>query len=94
LDLPTWLPTAIGSGAAVCTTVAFVPQVVRVLRLKRAEEISLTTFTVFSFGTAGWLAYGFLIDSVPVILANACTLVLSVAIVLVVLRWRSPERPA
>jgi MtN3 and saliva related transmembrane protein len=70
----------IGYVAATCTTGAFVPQVVRVWRLKSAREISFTTFLVFSVGTTAWLVYGFQIASLPVILANAVTLVLSLMI--------------
>jgi MtN3 and saliva related transmembrane protein len=90
LSVSGWLPTAVGSVAAIFTTVAFIPQVVRVVRLKRAEELSVTTFAVFSVGTVGWLAYGLLIGSDPVILANVITLALAATIVAVALRWRGP----
>ena len=73
--------TLVGSVAAVCTTGAFVPQVVRVWRLKRAEEISLATFLLFGVGTAVWLVYGLFIGSAPVIVANGITLVLALVIV-------------
>ena len=76
-----WSTLLIGSAAAICTTGAFVPQVLRVRRLRSAGEISLTTFLVFSVGTATWLAYGLLIGSLPVILANSATLVLALAMV-------------
>ncbi len=76
-DLANW----VGSVAAVCTTGAFVPQVVRVWRLKNAGPISLPTFVLFSVGVAVWLVYGLLIASIPVILANAATLGLSLSIV-------------
>ncbi len=49
---------SIGSIAAVCTTVSFVPQLVRVWRRKSAHDISLTMFLMFSFGVACWLIYG------------------------------------
>jgi len=81
MDLPTWLPTLIGSVAAVCTTGAFVPQVVRVWRLKSAGEISLVTFLAFASGTFVWLVYGLLIGSTPVVVANAVTFVLAVTMV-------------
>lgn len=84
----------VGAVAAACTTGAFVPQVVRVWRLKSAGEISLTTFSAFAFGTLVWLVYGLLIDSVPVILANAVTLVLSLTIVFLKLNYdRAARRP-
>lgn len=90
VTLPVWSITAIGSVAALCTTGAFVPQVIRVVRLKHAEEISLATFVAFSAGTFAWLVYGLLINSLPVVVANAATCALSVSIVLVRLKYSVP----
>jgi MtN3 and saliva related transmembrane protein len=55
---PRWVMDWIGSVAAVCTTVSFVPQVVRVRQRKSARDISLMMFLLFSFGVACWLVYG------------------------------------
>ena len=79
--------TAIGLLAAVCTTVAFVPQLIRVWRLHSARDISLTMFLIFSLGTLLWLLYGIFIHSLPVILANAVTLALSLAILALKLKY-------
>ena len=78
---------AIGMVAAFCTTISFVPQLVRVWRLRSAREISLIMFLVFSLGTALWLLYGIFIHSVPVILANAVTMALSLAILALKVRF-------
>lgn len=80
---------AIGMAAALCTTVSLVPQLVRIWRLKSAREISLIMFLVFSLGVVLWLVYGICIQSTPVILANVATLVLSLAILALKLRFGS-----
>ncbi len=77
----------VGFLAAFCTTVAFVPQLVRVVRLRSARDISLPTFLLFSVGVFLWLIYGLRIDSNPVILSNAFTLILSVSILILKLRY-------
>src|ERR1700722_8009296 len=77
----------IGSTAAVCTTVSFVPQLIRVWRRKSARDISLTMFLLFSFGVACWLVYGWGIGSRTVIGRNAAALVLSVAILVLKVRY-------
>ncbi|HTT44987.1 MAG TPA: SemiSWEET transporter [Thermoplasmata archaeon] len=88
------LATLVGYVAAICTTGAFVPQVLRVWRLQSAQDISLTTFLVFSLGTVVWLVYGLLIDSLPVILANGVTLALALTIVALKLNFdRKVHRP-
>ena len=87
MDAAEWTTVVIGSVAAACTTGAFVPQVVRLWRLKSAAEISLMTFLVFSAGTFAWLVYGLRIRSVPVIAANAVTLGLALTMVALKLRY-------
>ena len=82
-----WIINLIGTAAAVCTTIAFVPQLVRVYRLKTARDISLIMFTVFSLGEFLWFLYGIFIHSLPVILANAITLALAIAILSLKVRY-------
>lgn len=77
----------LGFVAAFCTTAAFVPQLVRVMRLRSARDISLPTFLLFSVGVFLWLLYGLYTGSKPVIASNAVTLVLSVSILVLKLRY-------
>ena len=78
--------------AAFSTTASFVPQLVRVWRRKSASDISLTMFLLFSFGLVCWLVYGLGIGSVPVTVANAVTLALSLAILTLKLRYDRRSR--
>lgn len=84
---PLYLVTLVGYVAAFSTTVSFVPQLVRVIRLKSARDISLGMFLFFSWGEFCWLLYGLLIGSQPVIWANAITLALSVSTLILKLRY-------
>jgi MtN3 and saliva related transmembrane protein len=77
----------LGFAAAFCTTAAFVPQLVRVIRLRSARDISLPTFLLFSIGVFLWLLYGLDTGSKPVIASNCVTLVLSVSILILKLRY-------
>lgn len=77
----------IGSGAAACTTISFLPQLIRVWRRKSASDISLVMFLLFSLGLVLWLIYGIGIHSAPVIAANIVTLTLAVAILALKVRY-------
>jgi MtN3 and saliva related transmembrane protein len=77
----------LGFAAAFCTTVAFVPQLVRVLKLQSARDISLGTFLMFSVGVFLWLLYGIYSGSKPVIASNAATLGLSLSILYLKMRY-------
>ena len=82
---------SIGSVAAFCTTFSFLPQLIRVWQRKSARDISLSMFLLFSIGVACWLLYGLGIGSAPVIAANAVTLALALAIL--ILKVRYDQRP-
>lgn len=67
----------LGYLAAFCTTVAFVPQAWKVYRTKQTNDLSLGMFALFTTGVALWLAYGVLIASAPIYIANTFTLLLA-----------------
>jgi MtN3 and saliva related transmembrane protein len=69
--------TAIGLVAGTLTTLAFVPQVVKTVRTGSTADISLGMFLILVAGIAAWLIYGAIIGDLPLILANAVTLVLA-----------------
>ncbi len=77
----------LGFAAAFCTTIAFVPQLVRVVRRRSAKDVSLPTFLLFSIGVFLWLIYGIEIGSRPVIASNGVTLLLSLSILILKLRY-------
>jgi MtN3 and saliva related transmembrane protein len=66
-----------GYAAATLTTVAFVPQALKSWRTRDLSGVSLTMYGLFTIGVALWLAYGILLGSWPIILANAITLALA-----------------
>jgi MtN3 and saliva related transmembrane protein len=67
----------LGYLAATFTTAAFVPQAIKVHQTKSAGDLSLPMFVMFTFGILIWFAYGLMIGSYPVILANAITFLLA-----------------
>lgn len=85
---PAYAMELVGYVAAVLTTVSFFPQVHKIWRKKRADDISATAFAAFGLGVLLWLIYGLALHSWPIILANAVTLVLIVAILVLVVRYR------
>ena len=78
----------IGFFAAFCTTIAFLPQAVKVWKTKSTQDISLHMFVIFTIGVFSWLGYGIIISDLPVILANAVTLILSLFILVCKLKYK------
>jgi MtN3 and saliva related transmembrane protein len=77
----------IGSIAAVITTLAWLPQIFKILRERRAGDISLVTNAALASGVFLWIVYGLAIGSLPVILANSVTLLFILGIVALKLRF-------
>lgn len=72
--------TLIGLVAACCTTAAFIPQVVAILRTGNVDGISLQMYVIFTLGVALWFSYGIILGDLPIILANLITLALSASV--------------
>jgi len=87
----------LGIVAGVLTTIAFVPQVLRILRTRSAHDVSWLLFGILSLASALWLWYGVRLNSLPLMATNVITLVLQLWIF--ALKWRygrvqcAPPRP-
>jgi len=80
--------TIIGLVAAVCTTISFLPQAIKVIKTKRTKDLSLAMYLTFSIGVFLWLVYGIMISELPVIIANAITLIFASTILVIKLKYK------
>ena len=76
----------IGLAAGICTASSLLPQVVKTIREKSAEDISLLMLLVLQTGIALWIVYGIKKNDLPIIATNSFSLLVN--IVMVVLRVR------
>lgn len=84
----------IGSAAAVITTLCWLPQAIKIIRERDASSISYAAYGALAVGVALWLAYGLLLGAMPLIAANAVTLLLVVTILLLKRRFSRTLGPA
>ena len=66
-----------GYFAAILTTTAFLPQLIKTLNTKKADDVSLVTLIMFICGVASWIIYGYSISSLPILIANITTFILN-----------------
>ena len=71
-----------GYFAAILTTLAFLPQLIKTLKTKKAEDVSLITLIMFLTGVLSWIIYGYKISSTPILLANIITFFLNLLILI------------
>ena len=77
----------LGSIAAILTTTSFIPQVIQVWRTRHTKDISFGMYVIFTAGVATWLAYGVMLNSWPIIIANGITVCLAGTVLLMKLRF-------
>ncbi|MBW2674032.1 MAG: SemiSWEET transporter [Deltaproteobacteria bacterium] len=61
----------IGFTAAVICSISMTPQVIKIYRTKKTDDLSLGAFSVLASGLFLWLVYGLLIHSIPIMAGNA-----------------------
>lgn len=78
----------IGLIAAVLTTSAYVPQVIKTWKIKSADDLSLTMYIAMFIGIILWLLYGIHLNSLAMILANSITAMLTFLLIVFKLRYK------
>ena len=73
--------TILGLIAGTCTTLSFLPQVIRTLKTRHARDLSAAWLWLFGVGTALWLTYGILTSDIAVAAANGVTFGLVMALI-------------
>ena len=71
-----------GYFAAILTTAAFLPQLIKTLKTKKADDVSLITLIMFITGVISWIIYGYKISSFPILVANLITFILNFLILI------------
>ncbi len=73
--------------AGVCTTSAFLPQAIKIVKTKHTKDISLMMYSVLTTGIVLWCVYGLINHDWPLVIANAITLLLAVWILILKIRF-------
>tara|TARA_B100000700_G_scaffold308227_1_gene385619 strand:- start:49 stop:372 length:324 start_codon:yes stop_codon:yes gene_type:complete len=78
----------LGYIAAFLTTIAFLPQLLKTLRTKSADDVSLLMLILFLTGVFCWIIYGWFIKSIPILIANSLTFSLNMLILILKLSYQ------
>lgn len=84
LPASSWL---IGLLAGTLTTLSFVPQVMKAWQTRSLADFSLSMLVTFALGVSLWVVYGLMAGGAPVVVANAVTLALALALLVMKLRF-------
>ncbi|HTG81782.1 MAG TPA: SemiSWEET transporter [Geobacteraceae bacterium] len=84
--------THLGLVAGAITTSAGIPQVVRAYRTKHTRDISIWQPVLLNIGMALWLVYGVALGDLPLIVANAISIVCYSALIVMKFRYRDGDK--
>jgi MtN3 and saliva related transmembrane protein len=85
-------PQTVGIAAGICTSASLLPQLIKLIREKRAEDISIFYLIVLFIGIVLWIWYGFLRDDLPLIATNGFSLVLNALVLILGIRYKKTSK--
>jgi MtN3 and saliva related transmembrane protein len=83
------IPTIIGTLAALCTTLSYIPQVRKCWSTRETHDLSFKMLIILAAGLALWTAYGFLRRDVVIITANSVSVALVASLLYLKMREKS-----
>ena len=78
----------IGIVAGVLTSVSLLPQLVKIIKEKKAEDLSYFTLVILLLGLACWIWYGILREDLPIIITNSFSLLVNFSVIVVTARYK------
>jgi MtN3 and saliva related transmembrane protein len=85
-------PIIIGTAAGVFTAVSMLPQLIKLIKEKKAQDISIVMLLILFCGLGLWIWYGIIKKDLPIILTNAFSLLVNIAVIFFSLLYRNPGR--
>jgi MtN3 and saliva related transmembrane protein len=78
----------IGLAAGVCTATSLIPQVVKTIKKKKAEDVSIIMLLVLATGIVLWIVYGIKKNDLPIIATNSFSLLVNVIMVILGIKYK------
>ena len=82
-----WTPI-IGLAAGICTATSLLPQVIKTIKEKKAEEVSLVMLFVLAVGISLWIVYGIKKNDLPIIVTNSFSLLVNITMVVLRIKYK------
>lgn len=81
----------IGIGAGVLTAISSLPQIIKVLKDKKAQDVSPLMYFVLLTGNGLWCWYGVLLTELPIIITNAFSVLCDLTMILLNYKYSSKK---
>jgi MtN3 and saliva related transmembrane protein len=78
----------IGLAAGICTASSLLPQVIKTIREKKAEDVSLVMLLVLLTGIILWIIYGVQKKDFPIIVTNSFSLLVNIVMIILGIKYK------
>lgn len=78
----------VGITAGVFTGVSLLPQLVKIIKNKKSDDISIFYLIILFCGLSLWIWYGFLRDDFPIIATNSFSLLLNITTIVLGVKYK------
>ena len=82
----------VGISAGICTSLSLLPQLLKLKKHKKAEDISLFYLTILFIGLSLWVWYGILRVDVPIMVTNGFSLVINGIVIVLGIRYKKTQK--
>ena len=79
----------IGLFAGICTAISLLPQLIKIIRDKKANAISYGMLGILMLGLITWIVYGIMRKDYPIILTNCLSLTLNILIIIFTIKYKT-----
>lgn len=84
-------PGVIGIVAGVLTSVSLLPQLIKIIREKKAQNISYLMLIVLISGLGCWVWYGVLREDIPIIITNSISFLINSLVIFYTVKYKERE---
>jgi MtN3 and saliva related transmembrane protein len=79
----------IGIVAGIFTSASLLPQLAKLIKTKRAEDISLFFLILLLTGVGLWVWYGFIRNDIPIIVTNSFSFLVNVTMIVLGVHYKN-----
>lgn len=83
------LTSVIGIVAGIFTSASLLPQLIKMIREKKVEALSVIMFISLMIGLLLWIYYGILRKDLPIIITNGFSVILNICILFFRFKYRN-----
>jgi MtN3 and saliva related transmembrane protein len=81
--------TYVGLIAGILTSISLLPQLIKIIREKKAEDLSYFTLILLLVGLGVWIYYGILREDLPIIITNSFSFLVNSLVIIFTVKYKN-----